>query len=514
MKCTTNQTIAILLLLFIFMQPLSAFAEVNPYERESLVENIIKDYELFIESFIDPNERHSMVNIIQKSDDLGQWLTLMWGGSATSSISGTIESNSEKLDKLIEMVLTEEQYEQLKDVYVKYSKISPEIKAYINKYEYFMDHYELSDDLKMRELELETIAEERVEVRELFENIKKYEENFAKLLDTTDTLLSMDTTISSIEYLNKLTSEKGKIDEKKASEQFDVVQKNYSDTLEKAAKDYIDNKNKVSSDVYILVLKLLETIEYKWETTSTNDSKVINEFYNKFEIKDEKIKNLINSSLNQNSLGIIEKVIKSSNEEVIIIPNSLRSEAYPLLSKMTTTVIFVPTYEDLATYNNKLNTLKKEDEFKNYFLENPIFEVLGQLNHYEIINVKTPTVLKLRIGDTSSEVNGVYNEIEGAPYIKNSTTLVPVRYISQTFECSVDWKPKQRKVLVENDNTTIELILGNNEAKVNGKVITLDTATEISNSRTMVPLRFISEALGKSVEWNGENKEICIKDKF
>jgi hypothetical protein len=61
----------------------------------------------------------------------------------------------------------------------------------------------------------------------------------------------------------------------------------------------------------------------------------------------------------------------------------------------------------------------------------------------------------------------------------------------------------------------IELWIGENIAKVNGEDVMLDEDPSIrpfiKNSRTVVPIRFISEALGFEVNWNEETKEITIQ---
>jgi len=92
---------------------------------------------------------------------------------------------------------------------------------------------------------------------------------------------------------------------------------------------------------------------------------------------------------------------------------------------------------------------------------------------------------------------------------------VPIRAVVESLDGNVGWEPVERKVTVILDSTTIELWIGKNTAKVNGinKQIDPDNSKvvpEIINGRTMLPLRFITESLGCSVEWDGSTKKITI----
>lgn len=57
----------------------------------------------------------------------------------------------------------------------------------------------------------------------------------------------------------------------------------------------------------------------------------------------------------------------------------------------------------------------------------------------------------------------------------------------------------------------IVLKIDSKTAKVDGKQIELDVAPIIKNGRTLVPIRFISEALGCDVEWDNLTREVIIK---
>lgn len=107
-------------------------------------------------------------------------------------------------------------------------------------------------------------------------------------------------------------------------------------------------------------------------------------------------------------------------------------------------------------------------------------------------------------------VNGQELSFEVAPVIENGRTLVAVRGISEALGAEVSWDGKARTVTVRSSGTTLWLQIGRNSALKNGRPVALEVAPRILSSRTMVPLRFISEALGASVSWDGATRTVNI----
>ena len=89
--------------------------------------------------------------------------------------------------------------------------------------------------------------------------------------------------------------------------------------------------------------------------------------------------------------------------------------------------------------------------------------------------------------------------------------MVPVRFVSESLGAKVSWDNDNRMVIIQRGNDTIKLKIGENKAEVNGKTVSFDTAAVLQNDRTMVPVRFISEALGAKVSWNQEKKAVEIE---
>ena len=110
-------------------------------------------------------------------------------------------------------------------------------------------------------------------------------------------------------------------------------------------------------------------------------------------------------------------------------------------------------------------------------------------------------------------INNSKIETPDAPYIKDSRTLVPIRVISENLGVEVGWNNTTREISLKKDGNETILPLGKNLYIQNGEQKATDIAPEIKNSRTFVPLRLIAELYGKQVNWDNTSKSVLINDK-
>lgn len=99
------------------------------------------------------------------------------------------------------------------------------------------------------------------------------------------------------------------------------------------------------------------------------------------------------------------------------------------------------------------------------------------------------------------------------PQVMNGRTLVPLRAIFEALGAKVDWDAATRTVTATKDDVTIKLQIDNPVAQRNGKPVKLDQAPVVVSGRTMVPVRFVSEALGARVTWDGDTRTVIIDSK-
>lgn len=93
---------------------------------------------------------------------------------------------------------------------------------------------------------------------------------------------------------------------------------------------------------------------------------------------------------------------------------------------------------------------------------------------------------------------------------KNQRVQVPVRFVSEALGADVDWKSATKTVTVVLDSDSIILTLDKKAYTLNGQKKQMDTAALRKESRTFVPLRFVSEGLGATVEWDAAINTVLI----
>jgi uncharacterized protein YbbC (DUF1343 family) len=97
------------------------------------------------------------------------------------------------------------------------------------------------------------------------------------------------------------------------------------------------------------------------------------------------------------------------------------------------------------------------------------------------------------------------------PYIdSNNRTIVPIRAISERIGAEVSWDESLRIVTIVKGDTTVRLTIGSNIAEKNGRELLMDTVPVIKEGRTMVPVRYVAEFLGASVDWDETNRIVTV----
>ncbi|MBU5669439.1 NEAT domain-containing protein [Peptoniphilus sp. MSJ-1] len=113
---------------------------------------------------------------------------------------------------------------------------------------------------------------------------------------------------------------------------------------------------------------------------------------------------------------------------------------------------------------------------------------------------------------SKSDIKIIVNNKEIKPetpaYIENGRTMVPLRFISEALGEKVDWKNETKTVVIGDNKAS--LVIGSKEIQANGKNITIDSPAVIKDSRTFVPLRAIAEILGAKVDWDGNTRSVVI----
>lgn len=127
-----------------------------------------------------------------------------------------------------------------------------------------------------------------------------------------------------------------------------------------------------------------------------------------------------------------------------------------------------------------------------------------------------PAVFAQENAEIKIYVDGTRIDIEKAPVIENSRTLAPIRAVAEAAGISILWNGQKNQVLLSYDYTTVTLTIGSNKMDIYNSIIDksfpieLEAQPKIIDSSTYVTLRAALEALGATVEWDGESDSIYV----
>lgn len=122
-----------------------------------------------------------------------------------------------------------------------------------------------------------------------------------------------------------------------------------------------------------------------------------------------------------------------------------------------------------------------------------------------------PTVGVMAENDISITIDGKKLELDVSPIEENDRVLVPMRGIFEELGATVTWDDATWTVTATRNETKIILHVGSKSARVNREDVPLDVPAKIIDGRTMVPVRFVAETLGCTVDWEDATKTVIIK---
>ena len=182
------------------------------------------------------------------------------------------------------------------------------------------------------------------------------------------------------------------------------------------------------------------------------------------------------------------------------------------------------TFSNYLLKENHISSID-EIEFSLHIFEEADWKTIDDTEIYKIVNggvqgftatqnfPNTPSDSESTIisDEVKVVINGEKINFDVQPTIIEGRTLVPLRAIFEALGATVDWNGDTQTVTSEKEGTTISLQIGSNKMYVNNSEKILDVAAKVINNRTLVPVRAISEAFGCNVEWDGETKTVIIK---
>lgn len=172
------------------------------------------------------------------------------------------------------------------------------------------------------------------------------------------------------------------------------------------------------------------------------------------------------------------------------------------------------------TLTQLISGAEQEVSYGNYYFKvssrkysNEDYTFLVEVNNFYNYNNNKTTIV-LEINNPYMLVNNVSCPVDGnrgtAPIILNSRTMLPIKAVVEALGGSVIWNEGTRGIYITLGTQNVYLTLDSALAYVNGEEKWLDVAPTSINGRTMVPVKFVMDNLGGSVIWNATTGTVTI----
>lgn len=122
---------------------------------------------------------------------------------------------------------------------------------------------------------------------------------------------------------------------------------------------------------------------------------------------------------------------------------------------------------------------------------------------YFVVEKESLTTISMQIGNNGVVLNNENKILDAAPLISQDRTMVPLRFIAEAFGANVSWAQDTKTVTIVIDGKVLTM-------RINQDLEGFGAAPIISNGRTMVPIRYISEELGANVIWVPSTRTVAI----
>jgi hypothetical protein len=116
----------------------------------------------------------------------------------------------------------------------------------------------------------------------------------------------------------------------------------------------------------------------------------------------------------------------------------------------------------------------------------------------------------MKIGSGALTINGMTTWMDVAPFMKDTHTFIPLRYLGEAIGAEVTWDAATQTAWVKTGGNTATFWIGKSYMELNGQSKEIGTPIFLEGGRTQVPLRFITELLGWNVQWNDADGSITL----
>jgi len=165
------------------------------------------------------------------------------------------------------------------------------------------------------------------------------------------------------------------------------------------------------------------------------------------------------------------------------------------------------------------NAVLADSDVRAAFLAADDFDIIAKVSNATVVTpasgVGTPVVVesKFVIDAKTYKVGDVEKVMDVAPFIQDGRTMLPVRFVAEALGVSEDniiWNAVTKQVTIMKGDRIAQLTIGSDKMLVNGVTVTMDTKAAVKDGRTVLPVRFVAQALGANIAWDEATRTVTV----
>ncbi|WP_434644316.1 copper amine oxidase N-terminal domain-containing protein (plasmid) [Thermoanaerobacterium thermosaccharolyticum] len=117
------------------------------------------------------------------------------------------------------------------------------------------------------------------------------------------------------------------------------------------------------------------------------------------------------------------------------------------------------------------------------------------------------------VGQSSYMQDNLSKSMDAATFIQNGRTYVPLRYLGLALgvdENDIQWDSASQTATLSMNGTTLKFTIGKTTYYANNQANSMDVAPIVKNGRVYLPARYVAEAFGYKVNWNGDTQAVTV----
>ncbi|MFC4100365.1 stalk domain-containing protein [Paenibacillus xanthanilyticus] len=167
-----------------------------------------------------------------------------------------------------------------------------------------------------------------------------------------------------------------------------------------------------------------------------------------------------------------------------------------------------------VTYPVKLKRLYvaslQEDQDERALTGQVVFDNIG-FQYPASVETKASPSIQLTLGSKTASIGGKATKLDVAPIALEGTTYLPLRFVADAMGAKINWEGTLKRVTVLRGDRLLEMWLGKSSFLLNGSRSESEVAPISRGGRTLVPIRLVSEQLGLKVGWDPKTGVISVE---